>query len=144
MRRPDLPGYDWGIYAAPWWDPAEGIYGPRTLSGYERALAKHAFSLEGGGFWDFDRDPVEATVPRGTAAHVRAEDSEVPCYDRTLLVEYAAAESLCGRQQEVYLAVVVEGLSIRQAAVRLGIPREDLRRYLKRAQRHAERWRAVV
>jgi DNA-binding CsgD family transcriptional regulator len=89
------------------------------------------------GFWRGGRGL--GPVSRGTTPLGRGYVESI--VDRPLLIAYMEAGSSAPRQMDVYLLVVVQGISIRKAATRLGIDRSEVRTHIKRLQRKAERWR---
>lgn len=132
--------YDWGKWAPPWFNAERGAWeGPTSMGGYERQLSRFNMSVEGGGFYDFSRDPLSP----GATAKGRGNGVQRAAFDHDLLREYVDAEGATGCQQDAYLLVVEQRMSIGQAAKKLGIDRTDVRIHLHRLQRKAEAWRRV-
>lgn len=121
------------LYHPPWRERlGDGKLGPEfgpTRGQYEQEIRDHGQSLEGGGFWDKDQDPLPRRRPPTDSEMVRA------------YVEHDSA-NVPDMELEVYFAVFRDGMSTAQAAREIGTSDSVVRSLMSRLRKRAggTRW----
>jgi hypothetical protein len=125
--------YPGAHYYPPWCDDGR-MYGPRSVSGYERAVGEWEQSRAAGGLWDDEEDtrmrhPVRQAV----------EDADSQRADAEHMADYVALHSsrIPTRELEVYYRHYRDGSSTRQIARDMGVRRESVRTWLRRLRHRA-------